>query len=165
MTLAFRVVGIARSMGSKRAFIPKGWKTALITDSNRSLKAWQSLVASAAGAAIQARGSWQLLDGPVRLSLAFYLPRPQAYAKKPWMPHTKAPDLDKLARGGIDSLSGIVFHDDAQIVELVAGKFYAAPGAVPHCDVKVETTVGVALGVVPTAPAPLFQTPLFAETR
>jgi Holliday junction resolvase RusA-like endonuclease len=163
MTLAFQVFGIARSMGSKKAFIPKGWVRPIVTDSNRSLKAWQALVASAAGAAIQARGSWQLLDGPVRLSLAFYLPRPQAYAKQPWRPHIKAPDLDKLARGGIDALSGIVFHDDAQVVELQAGKFYAAPGAGPHGDVRVETTAGVALGVVPAAPAPLFQTPLFAE--
>ena len=132
-----------------------------MTDSCRSLKSWQALIASAAGEAIQTRGDWQMLEGPVRLSLAFYLPRPKALAKKPWIAHTKAPDCSKLARGAEDALSGIVYRDDAQIVELVAAKFYAVGSQVPHCDVRVEATAGVQHGVVPLAPASVIAPSLF----
>src|SRR5438046_2348596 len=111
--LRFRVIGIAQSMGSKRAFIPKGWTRPIITDSNRSLKTWQALVAEAAGHAITDGEGWQLLDGPVRLSIAFYLPRPKGLPKK-YVAHTKAPDCSKLVRSTEDALSGIVYRDDAQ---------------------------------------------------
>lgn len=38
------------------------------------------------------------------------------------------PDIDKLARSTLDSLTGIVFDDDSRIVRLVATKVYAEPG-------------------------------------
>ena len=150
--LAFRVIGIAQSMGSKRAFVPKGWTRPVITDSNRNLKSWQSLVAEAAARAISARQghdrsagqgteAWRLLDGPVRLCIAFYLKRPKGLPKK-YVAHTKAPDVSKLVRSTEDALSGIVYRDDSQIVELVAGKYYAAVDDVPHCDIEVQTTEG-----------------------
>ena len=156
MKVSFTVIGVAQSMGSKRAFVPKGWQRPIITDSNRNLKAWQALVAEAAGGAIQARAEpWQLLEGPVRLTLAFYLPRPKGLAKK-MRAHVKAPDCSKLIRSTEDALSGIVYADDSQVVEIVAGKFYAAPGAPPQCRVTVEETAGEEPVAVPAAPLPLF---------
>lgn len=159
--LTFRVVGIAQSMGSKRAFVPKGWTRPVITDSNRNLKAWQSLVAHAAGEAVQGCDGWQILDGPVRLSVAFYLPRPKGLPKRT-IAHTKAPDVSKLVRSTEDALSGIVYRDDSQIVEVLAGKFYAAEGDVPHCDVRVETTDGGR--PLEWHAAPLFADALLAES-
>ncbi len=52
MTLVFTVYGVAQSMGSKRAFVPKGWNRPIITDTNRNLKQWQLLVADGASQAI-----------------------------------------------------------------------------------------------------------------
>ncbi len=156
MILNFTVYGVAQSMGSKRAFVPKGWVRPVITDSNRNLKAWQSLVADAASSAIQAQTTpWHLLDGAVRLTIAFYLPRPKSLPKR-CVAHVKAPDTSKLIRSTEDALSGIVYRDDSQVVEIVAGKFYAAPTSPPHCIVRVEPTDGVQLLAVPAAPLPLF---------
>jgi Holliday junction resolvase RusA-like endonuclease len=39
------------------------------------------------------------------------------------------PDLDKLVRAILDSLTGVVWRDDAQVVDIVARKVYAeTPG-------------------------------------
>src|SRR2546421_13061124 len=128
--LQFRVFGKASGMGSKKAFVPKGWTRAIVTDSNRNLKSWQSLVAEAAGRAITERADpWKLLDGPIRLSVAFYLPRPQSLPKK-ILAMTKAPDTSKLIRATEDALSGVVWRDDALVCEIISGKYYAAEGEV-----------------------------------
>ena len=162
IALVFRVYGIAQGMGSKRAFVPKGWTRPIVTDTNRNLKGWQSLVADAAGRAITERTEpWRLLEGPIRLSVAFYLPRPQSLTKKV-RANTKAIDVDKACRAIGDALSGVVYRDDRLIVELIAGKYYAAEGEVPHVDVRVEPTAGIRPTEWPVAPAPLFQEPLFS---
>jgi crossover junction endodeoxyribonuclease RusA len=154
--IRFTVYGVASGMGSKRAFVPKGWTRPIITDSNRNLKAWQSLVADAASRAIAERPDWQILEGGVRLSLQFYLPRPKSLGKRV-VPHTKAPDCSKLIRSTEDAMSGIVYRDDSQVIELVAGKYYAGLTDSPHVNVRVEPTAGIARIDVPPAPMPLFE--------
>lgn len=144
MRLTFRVIGVAQQMGSKRAFIPKGWTRAIVTDTNRNLKGWQQLVAEAASHAIQelsASDRGLLLEG-VRLTLTVFLPRPKSLPRRVTA-HLKAPDLDKLVRSIQDALIRVVFRDDAQIVDLVAMKRYAAPGEVPHVDIRVEPSAGL----------------------
>lgn len=153
--IAFTVYGIASGMGSKRAFVPKGWTRPIITDSNRNLKSWQSLVADAASQAIALRPDWQILEGGVRLSLAFFLPRPKSLGKK-ITAHLKYPDCSKLIRSTEDAMSGIVYRDDSQVIELVAGKYYTGVTDSPHVNVKVEPTSGLQHVVVPPAPLPLF---------
>jgi Holliday junction resolvase RusA-like endonuclease len=156
MILAFRVFGVAQSMGSKRAFTPKGWGRPIITDSNRNLKQWQLLVADGASQAIAAMAPrWAVLEGGVRLTIAFYLPRPQSLPKR-ITAHTKAIDLDKAVRGIGDALSRIAYRDDRQVCELVAAKYYAGPTEAPHVDIRVEETAGVVPIRVPAAPLPLF---------
>ena len=156
MTLEFRVIGVAQQMGSKRAFMPHGWSRPILTDTNRNLKSWQVLVAEGASHAIQRLEAPQICVGGVRLTIAFYLPRPKSLPRR-IMSHVKAPDLDKLVRATADALSRIVFEDDAQIVDLIAMKRYAMPGEAPHAVIRVEPTDGV---------VPLAQDqPLFAEVR
>lgn|SRR5262245_10177746 len=154
--LVFTVYGVASGMGSKRAFQPAGFKAPIITDSNRNLKSWQSLVAAAASQAIGDTAAWQLLDGPVRVSFAFYLPRPKSLPKRRAVAHTKAPDCSKLIRAIEDALTGVVYGDDSQVVEIVAGKFYALPHESPRVDVRVELTTGLDRVRVPPAPQSLF---------
>jgi crossover junction endodeoxyribonuclease RusA len=156
MTLEFRVNGIAQQAGSKRAFVPKGWTRPVLTDSNRNLKSWQQLVADQASHAIEdlpMNDRALLLDG-VRLTVAFFLPRPKSLPKRVTC-HTKTPDLDKALRAIGDSLSGVCYRDDSQIVEIVAMKRYAAPAAVPHVWIRVEPSAGV---LTLASDQPLFQT-------
>jgi Holliday junction resolvase RusA-like endonuclease len=66
---------------------------------------------------------WELLDEAVELVILFYLPRPKTVQDRKFP--TVTPDVDKLARAVLDSLSGVVYTDDARVVRLTAYKLYA----------------------------------------
>ena len=159
MTLTFTVWGVAQPKGNMRAIHMPGMKYPIVTESNRSVKSWSQLVAEGANHALTqlAPGDRRLLEGPVRLSLAFYLPRPKKYQKRVDVAHLTAPDLDKLARCIGDSLTHVCYRDDKQVVEAVLGKFYAGLGEPPHVNVRVEPTAGVRPTIVRPAPIPLFE--------
>lgn len=154
-SLTFTVWGVAQPKGSMKAFMPKGWTRPILTSTNRNVKGWQQLVAEACGRARDENGA-ELLEGPVRLLVAFYMPRPKSLAKRV-VHHTKKPDLDKLVRSVADSLTATVFRDDSQVCELVAVKHYAADQQPPRVDICVEPTAGT----VPLAR----EQPLFAGMR
>ena len=86
----------------------------------------------------------KLIDGPVSVSVSFYLKRP---VSKPdaLYPDTK-PDLDKLCRALGDALEGVVITQDSRIVHWVASKWYAdahsqgIPCAVVSVDPLMEVT-------------------------
>lgn len=161
--LAFRVYGEAEPQGSARAFTPKRWTRSIITSDNPALKSWRQLVKEAASQALGAipESERRLLQDGVRLSIAFYLPRPKSLPKRATA-HTKKPDVDKLARGCADALSATVYRDDSQICELIVGKYYAADGENPHCDIRVEPTQGLRPRELVAAHAPIFEQPLLA---
>jgi Holliday junction resolvase RusA-like endonuclease len=131
--VTFRVFGIAQPKGSTRAFIPKGWRRPIITTDNPKSKGWQQLVAEQAQA-VAAEG---LFLSPVALTVTFHLPRPQSLPKRV-VQHTKKPDLDKLVRSTKDALKGVLYGDDAQVVELRARKVYAPTGSAPCAVITIE---------------------------
>jgi Holliday junction resolvase RusA-like endonuclease len=146
MSLHFTVYGAATPKGSMKAFIPKGWKRAILTDSNEKLKSWQQLVAEGANHARQQQPPSErgLMMGAVRLTLAFYLPRPKKYQRGGVNPaHVSAPDVDKLVRGVTDALKRVAWVDDSQVVDLIAMKRYAAVEQPPYVEVWVEPSAGV----------------------
>lgn len=74
-------------------------------------------------------------DGPVKVEVSFYLPRPKSHygtGRNAGVLKTTAlryptgvPDIDKLCRSTLDGLKeGGAYHDDAQVVHLVASKVY-----------------------------------------
>lgn len=91
--------------------------------------------------------SGQPVEGPVAVEMTFFRKRPDnqvgtgrnAGIVKDWAPRypTTYPDVLKLARGVEDAMTGIVYADDAQIVEERTLKVYAAPGTAPRCEVTV----------------------------
>ena len=133
--ITFTVWGVAQPKGSAKAFVPKGWTRAVVTSDNPKNKGWQQLVAEAAGRARDAAGA-ALLDGPVRLRVEFHLPRPKSLSKRV-LHHTKKPDLDKLVRSVKDGLSRVIWHDDAQVVDVEAHKGYAAVGEAPRAVIEI----------------------------
>ncbi len=48
---------------------------------------------------------------------------------------TKKPDIDNIVKSILDSLNNIAFHDDSQIVELIAKKYYSEQ---PRVEVILE---------------------------
>jgi Holliday junction resolvase RusA-like endonuclease len=129
----FIVHGLAEPAGSKRAFTnPKTGRT-IVTDANAKAGPWKREVTEAA---VEAMNGNLLLDGPLVLTLAFYVPRPKGhFGKKGLRPSAPAypavkPDLTKLVRGVEDALTGIVYRDDAQIVVQRFQKLYGEPARV-----------------------------------
>lgn len=159
MTLAFTVYGVAQPKGNMSAYTPRGMKFPIVTDSNKSVKSWSQLVAHAASSAISAlpASARSVNDGPVRLTVAFFLPRPSKFKRGAPAACITRPDWDKLARAIGDALEGVAYLDDKQIVEALIGKFYANVDDVPHANVRVEPTAGVVPLVVQPAPLPLFE--------
>jgi Holliday junction resolvase RusA-like endonuclease len=135
MALTFTVYGVPQPQGSSRAFVPKGWTRAVVTSANPKNKGWRQLVAEGASRALaDHRGGFQ---GPVRLQVSFWLPRPKTLPKGVSQ-HTKRPDTDKLIRSVNDALTGVVGRDDSQVVEIMARKHYAAAGDAPHATISVS---------------------------
>jgi Holliday junction resolvase RusA-like endonuclease len=134
--LTFRVWGVAQPKGSTKAFLPKGWTRPIITSANPKNKGWQQLVAEACGRARDEVGA-ELLTGPVRLLVAFYLPRPKSLPKRV-VQHTRKPDLDKLLRSVKDGLKAVGWKDDSQVVDVIAIKRYADADTAPHAVITIQ---------------------------
>jgi len=97
---------------------PRFWKGRAVTPPKtrtyeRDVKLWVSKYAPK-----------KPLDGPLKITARFILKRP----KKPKndLPAVR-PDLDNYLKGLLDALNGLLWHDDAQIVEMHALKLYDEP--------------------------------------
>ncbi|RUL56477.1 RusA family crossover junction endodeoxyribonuclease [Lysinibacillus antri] len=84
-----------------------------------------------------------LITEPIKLTIDVYRKIPKDKQTGPKMkligegklrPTTK-PDIDNLAKGIKDGLSKVLWHDDSQVIELVARKWYSEN---PRAVVTVE---------------------------
>jgi hypothetical protein len=91
-------------------------------------------------------------DTAVFVNVTFVLHRPQStiidgkrwdLTKSSTPPHTKKPDADKLFRAVGDAMTGIVFPDDAQIVQFWARKRYALLGETSGAIITITDNVDV----------------------
>jgi Holliday junction resolvase RusA-like endonuclease len=114
-------------------------KRIIVTDDCSKNKSWMDSV-------VAAFLDWKLnhpeflpMQGPIRMDVVFYMPRPKYHFSKngqikPDAPraHTKAPDRTKILRSTEDALKGFAWHDDSQIVSGNIEKFFTDdfPGAV-----------------------------------
>lgn len=147
MRLAFTVYGRPQPAGSKRAFPRRktggGWGVS-VTDDNPVSRDWKEAVASAGWYALAGDvppdryvNDPALLRCALGLSVRFVLTRPKGHygtgrnaaavrASAPEYPTTK-PDATKLLRAVEDALTGVVWRDDAQVVEQSVTKAYGEP--------------------------------------
>jgi Holliday junction resolvase RusA-like endonuclease len=75
-------------------------------------------------AALQVLGAAKPLSGPLAIEATFAFVRPKSAPKRRTMPEVK-PDVDNLVKLLLDALNGVVWRDDAQVVEMRARKIYA----------------------------------------
>ena len=73
----------------------------------------------------------------IHLDLTFYLPRPQSIPKKIIYPFKK-PDLSNIEKLVEDSMTGIFFEDDSQIISKNSIKKYCVNGDAPRIEVCVK---------------------------
>ena len=119
-----------------------------MVDSCKRLKSWRQLVRKTAKD-LRPNGWYARLDAPICISVVFVFARPnnQFINNKPGPDRLKpdAPqhctkrigDVDKLCRAILDSLSeGVLYNDDAQVINLVASKRYAKHNEQPCCIIS-----------------------------
>ena len=156
MTLAFTVYGVPVTKGNHKAVTPRGMKFPVITETNRNVASWQQLVAEGASREIARLPETDrvLLDAGVRLTIAFYLPRPKKFSRRgAFVHHLTKPDLDRLERAILDALTAVAYHDDKQVTEIISGKYYAAVNAPARVDIAVEPAPPCPVGaMVPDLP-------------
>ena len=155
MTLTFTVPGEAVPQGSTRAFTPKGWTRPIITAANSKTKPWRAMVAASALDAQFDQGGWPALsDQAIRIDVEFVFTRPASVSVKKRPHMTVRPDCDKLVRSILDSLTKILWRDDAQVVSITAAKRYAPAGEHPHTTIRVHE---LALPATQASPTPTTQ--------
>lgn len=131
--LTFTVYGRPEPKGSTRAFLtrpkPGSGKVAraVVTADNKKTLPWMQQVALTGREAMSAQGfdAWDR-ETRIAVRLVFYLARPASIPRRRFIPTVK-PDVDKLVRGALDALTGVVFTDDAQVADLVVAKRYGQP--------------------------------------
>lgn len=128
--------GVPRPQGSKKAFVRGG--KAVLVEQSEGLKEWREHVASSASTHMQYQGLEMIENAPVEVRLVFAMPRTKAM--KPTDPLTmiQRPDIDKLERGILDALTGVVFKDDSQVCVVHKVKRRCAPGESPNVFINVE---------------------------
>lgn len=102
---------------------------AILTSDNTKLKAYRAQVAKAAKDALwEANIDYLMADKhvPMAFVIEFYLERPESCPKTRRYPSVR-PDIDKLVRSTLDALKGVLYLDDAQVVDVAARKNYGTP--------------------------------------
>lgn len=140
--LSITVPGTPVPQGSKRIVSSRGRSgRAWMIDANDStLRPWRATVTAAAIAAIPP--GW-VPSGAFQVFTQFHLARPKShYGAKGVLPsrsgaeHAQKPDLDKLCRAVLDSLTDAgVWRDDSQVYHLHATKLWAVEH--PKCVITV----------------------------
>lgn len=115
----FTVFGRALPQGSKNAF--KTGNRVVLVEASKGLKPWRSVVALEAKQTMLDVQDMALIEGAVSVELLFQFV-PGKTVKRKQM--TTKPDVDKLSRAILDSLTGVVWKDDSQVIELRARKSY-----------------------------------------
>ncbi len=100
---------------------------------------WKSIVRSAA------KEAWNGVpfNGPVKVYLRFYMPRPKSHFGKNGLKQsvpnyvTTKPDLDNLEKSVLDAVTNVgMWRDDSQVVEVSKAKKYSVDK--PLAWVKIE---------------------------
>lgn len=79
----------------------------------------------------------KVLQGPLKATIEAYYTIPKSKSKKikeqmrkNMIRPTKKPDSDNVAKAVLDSINGIAYKDDAQVVDLTVSKYWADEGFV-----------------------------------
>lgn len=143
LVVSFCVFGPVEPAGSKTAWRSRDGHRAGVRDANPQVRLNRADLARCGAEAMTLARRPGLVDGPLRLDIVIYRRRPKGHygtgknaarirPGAPPFPTTK-PDVNKQGRQVEDALTGVVWRDDAQIVEEHLQKRYGVE--------RVEITV------------------------
>ena len=162
----FFVADRPRPGGSKKGFVNPKTRRVIVTEANqKGNKDWRATVCHFAYNAYHG----ELLDGPLCVTFEFHRVRPKSHfgsgrnagklkRSAPIRPDRR-PDSVKITRSTEDACTGIIWTDDARIVDHILRKRW---GPIEGCRIIVEHALALPEGRVlylPTTPvaAPLFE--------
>lgn len=106
-----------------------------MVESSKKLKPWRQQVTDTA----LALNVPPLPDGaPVAMVADFYFARPRSVSIKKRRAMTVKPDVDKLLRAIFDSCKGVLYADDANVVDAHPRKHYAALGEPERVEIQIQ---------------------------
>jgi crossover junction endodeoxyribonuclease RusA len=117
--IRFTAFGKPQPQGSKNAF--KHGNRVVLVEASKGLKPWRSVVSLAAKEVMLTAEDMSLIDGAVAVDIIFTFVPGKTVKRKAM---TTKPDIDKLSRAILDSLTEVCWRDDAQVVDLRARKVY-----------------------------------------
>lgn len=106
----------------------------IYTPQSKEIKTYKDLIAKAVREKLPV--NWTLDGFTTTVGIDFILPsstNPSQFGDQS-VPHPSKPDLDNLAKGVLDALTGVVWTDDGQVSSLTVRKWY--------CPVKELTKRG-----------------------
>ncbi len=127
MRVSFTVYGNPVPKARART-VRKGGRTWSFTP--KKVKAWEKVVQEEA-----AKHFEEPFNGPVALSMAFFMKRPKSRKKDNYVMTT--PDLDNLEKAFLDGLNEVAYGDDKQVVVKNAVKKYIITGE-PRVEVVIS---------------------------
>ncbi len=145
--IEFAVLGRPQPQGSMKGFVLKGKDgakpRAILTSDNSKMKPYRQQVGWAALDA-RAKAGYNALFAEKQIAVSvefkFYFEKPPSISKKRVHIAVK-PDIDKLCRSTIDAMTGIMFADDSQIIQLSASKYYGLPERAEIAVTNLEAAV------------------------
>lgn len=150
----FTVYGKSQTRGSKSPWVPrdksgkpimKNGRPVIVTmDSNKKSGEWMNLVRDAARVAFDG----ELLTGALVVGIRCYFVRPKSHYRsgkatshllRDGAPEFPSPDYDKLTRGILDALKGVIYRDDSQVCRWHPdnGKFWADDGSPERAEITI----------------------------
>ena len=135
LNITFTVYGTPIPQGSMKAFTPKGWNRPILTSDNKRTKPWRQEIAGTVREVMdRLKLEYIPKNAGVRVECCFYFLKPKS-TKKSVTHKTTKPDIDKLGRAVLDSLTGIVFVDDSQVTQLGLMKDF---GDRERVDIRIQ---------------------------
>jgi Holliday junction resolvase RusA-like endonuclease len=142
--IEFTVYATPTPQGSMKGFVLPGKNgakaRAILTSDNSKLRPYRQEVTRSAMVVMSERGISEPFAEkhvPVSVTMDFYITKPKSAPKKRTY-HVVKPDLSKLVRAAEDSMTGVIYSDDAQIVAFSTRKHYGSPERVVIAVVTLE---------------------------
>ena len=124
MTFTFEIVGEPQGKGRPRFSTRGGFVKTYTPEKTASYENFVKLC-------YLNKYKGQKLDGEIIAEIIAYFPIPKSFSKKKRseaiegkIRPTKKPDTDNIAKTILDSLNGIAFEDDKQVIALLVKKLY-----------------------------------------
>ena len=124
MTFTFEIIGKSQGKGRPRFSIRDGFVKTYTPEKTASYENFVKVC-------YLNKYKGQKLDGEIIAEIIAYFSIPKSFSKKKRVQAiegkirpTKKPDTDNIAKTILDSLNGIAFEDDKQVVALLVKKLY-----------------------------------------